>query len=156
AQGPQELIIYALTRNGRVETTNYRTVRLPSDVEVPEYIKDNFGEFYRALFSEQVRKEDMRAVFLEYFWDMSWCDPCASDPLPRDELRKLGVFWVGSDAAAARGAVTTQPVQVFVTRLHLRYDGAHFPEDLVFQQTADQNNFQARYIMRHPWRGEST
>ena len=29
AAGPQELFIYALTRKGRVETTNYRTVRLP-------------------------------------------------------------------------------------------------------------------------------
>ena len=35
AAGPQELFIYALTRKGRVETTNYRTVRLPSDAEVP-------------------------------------------------------------------------------------------------------------------------
>ena len=30
ANGPQELFVYALTRKGRVETTNYRTVRLPS------------------------------------------------------------------------------------------------------------------------------
>ena len=22
----------------------------------------------------------MRAVFLEYAWDMAWCDPCAADP----------------------------------------------------------------------------
>ena len=27
ADGPQELFVYALTRKGRVETTNYRTVR---------------------------------------------------------------------------------------------------------------------------------
>jgi hypothetical protein len=41
----------------------------------------------------------------------------------------------------------------FITRLHLRYDAAHFPEDLVFQQTADKSNFQGRYILRHPWTG---
>ena len=35
ADGPQELFVYALTRKGRVETTNYRTVRLPSDVGGP-------------------------------------------------------------------------------------------------------------------------
>jgi hypothetical protein len=29
AEGAQELFIYVLTRQGRVETTNYRTVRLP-------------------------------------------------------------------------------------------------------------------------------
>lgn len=47
------------------------------------------------------------------------------------------------------------PVQnVFVTRLHLRYDRQHFPEDLFFQQTADRSNFQGRYVLRHPWEGE--
>jgi hypothetical protein len=148
ADGPQELFVYALTRNGRVETTNYRTVRLPSDVEVPLFVKDDFGDFYRDMFSQQVRKEDMRAVFLEYAWDMSWCDPCAADPLSSDELRNLGVFW------SERGADKGGAQNVFLTRLHLRYDGAHFPEDLVFQETGDRNNFQGRYILRHPWTGK--
>ncbi len=60
ADGPQELFVYALTRRGRVETTNYRTVRLPSDQDVPSYVKEDFGSFYKALFSEQVRRERMR------------------------------------------------------------------------------------------------
>ena len=29
ADGAQELFVYALTRKGRIETTNYRTVKLP-------------------------------------------------------------------------------------------------------------------------------
>jgi hypothetical protein len=44
----------------------------------------------------------------------------------------------------------------FVSRLHVRYDAAHFPEDLVFQETADRENFQGRYVLRHPWTGSST
>lgn len=43
---------------------------------------------------------------------------------------------------------------VFLTRLHVRYDAAHFPEDLLFQETSDRANFQARYILRHPWTGQ--
>jgi len=35
----------------------------------------------------------------------------------------------------------------------VRYDADHFPEDLVFQETADRSNFQGRYILRHPWKG---
>jgi hypothetical protein len=42
---------------------------------------------------------------------------------------------------------------VFVTRLHVRYDQAHFPEDLVFQETSDRTNFQGRYVIRQPWTG---
>ena len=150
AEGPQELFIYTLTRKGRVETTNYRTVRLPSDVEVPLFVKGEFADFYKALFSEQVRKERMRAVFLEYAWDMNWCDPCAADPLSRDELRQLGVFWLEEGPSAGGGQ------EVFLTRLHVRYDGERFPEDLVFQETADRSNFQGRYILRHPFSGEIT
>ena len=104
AQGPQELFVYALTRRGRVETTNYRTQKLPTDVELPIFVKGSFGEFYRALFDEQVRREDMRSVFTEYAWDMAWCDPCAADPLSTQELRGLGVFWLDDGLDDARGA----------------------------------------------------
>lgn len=154
ADGPQELFVYALTKKGRVETTNYRTVRLPSDLEVPLFVKNDFANFYKAMFARQVKKEDMRAVFLEYAWDMAWCDPCAADPLSADELRELGVFWIErSSPADARRFPPGGAQNVFVTRLHLRYDNAHFPEDLVFQETADRENFQGRYILRHPWKG---
>lgn len=144
ANGAQELFVYAVTRNGRVETTNYRTIKLPTDVDVPMYVRDEFAPFYKALFTEQVRREDMSSVFLEYAWDMNWCDPCAGDPLSSEELRNLGVFWIAAGAQ-----------NVFLTRLHVRYDRAHFPEDLVFQQTGDKRNYQARYILHHPWTGSS-
>jgi len=151
ANGPQELFIYALTPKGRVETTNYRTVRLPSDAEVPLFVKNDFGNFYKAMFSQQVKKQDMRTVFVEYAWDMAWCDPCAADPLSSDELRQLGVFW--TERKGPRPDIMPGAQNVFLTRLHLRYDSEHFPEDLVFQETADRENFQGRYILRHPWTG---
>jgi hypothetical protein len=158
ANGPQELFIYMLTQKGRVETTNYRTVRLPSGDEIPPYVKNDFGNFYKAMFSQQVKNEAMHAVFLEYAWDMAWCDPCASEPLSNEELRNLGVFWVerGDTASRPRGYVPPQGTNVFLTRLHVRYDEAHFPEDLAFQETSDRENFQARYVLRHPWKGEAT
>lgn len=154
ASGQQELYVYTLTRTGRVETTNYRTVKLPSNTEVPEFVQGEFGDFYRAMFARQAEAANNRAVFLEYAWDMAWCDPCAADPLSRDELRKLGVFWLGGDGPQ-RGRVAPSPAQdVFVTRLHVRYDQQHFPEDLMFQETGDRTNFQGRYVIRHPFKGE--
>jgi hypothetical protein len=150
ANGPQELFVYALTRNGRIETTNYRTVKLPSDMDLPVYLKqpNEFASFYKAMFTRQVQNHDGRAVFLEYAWDMRWCDPCAADPLSNDELRRLGVFWAdGGD----RGTPN-----VFLSRLHVRYDNAHFPEDLVFQETGDRANFQGRYVLRHAFLGADT
>jgi len=143
ADGPQELFVYALTRKGRVETVNYRTSRLASDMDVPEFVKAEFPDFYRAMFATQVEREGMEVVFTEYAWDMGWCDPCASAPLSPDELKGLGVFWLDDV-----GAQTP-----FITRLHVRYDAAHFPEDLVFQETADRANFQGRFVIRHEWKG---
>jgi len=150
ADGAQELFIYFLTKQGRVETTNYRTVRLPEAQEIPLYVKDKFGDFYRDLFTQQVKREHERGVFLEYAWDMNWCDPCAANPLSAEELRSLGVFWQDQNGRMGKG----QPQNVFLTRLHVRYDAAHFPEDLMFQETSDRGNLQARYILRHPWTGQ--
>ena len=155
ADGPQDLVVYALTRQGRVETTNYQTVKLPTGMQLPAYVKQEFPAFYRAMFDQQVRAHDMRAVFLEYAWDMGWCDPCAADPLSTSQLRALGVFWLDAERDALlrnRGGAA----DVFVTRLHVRYDAAHFPDDLVFQQTADRSNFQGRYVLQHHWTGTET
>ncbi len=157
AKGKQELYVYALTRTGRVETTNYRTVKIPSNVDVPEFVQDEFADFYRAMFEKQTKQHNERAVFLEYAWDMAWCDPCAADPLSARELRQLGVFWLGPQGGGQEDKIRAPQAQnVFVTRLHVRYDSEHFPEDLMFQETGDRQNYQGRYVIRHPWKGPAT
>jgi len=160
ADGQQELFVFAITRKGRVETTNYQTVKLPSNMDVPIYVKDEFGEFYKAMFAHQTDKRGGKAVFMEYAWDMSWCDPCAANPLSKSELRELGVMWLDESSPLPpqprpRPVMPRpQPVDAFVTRLHVRYDGKTFPEDLMFQVTGDRENYQGRYVLRHPWRGD--
>jgi hypothetical protein len=152
ADGPQDLFVFTLTRKGRVETRNYRTVKLPTGMDLPVFLKDpdEFADFYQAMFARQVDEANRRGVFLEYAWDMAWCDPCAADPLSSTELRELGVFWVNDrPRPTGRGAAP----DVFVTRLHVRYDAEHFPDDLRFQETADRSNFQGRYVLRQPWDG---
>jgi hypothetical protein len=159
SQGQQELFIYALSRQGRIETTNYRTVKLPSDIEIPSYIKtqNKFADFYRDMFRTQVKKNSNKAVFLEYAWDMNWCDPCAADPLSNKELRELGVFWVNEESnnpqTSQRRRPPLQGQNVYLSRLHVRYDRHNFPEDLLFQNTGNRENFQGRYIIRHAWKG---
>jgi hypothetical protein len=164
AEGPQDLIIHTLTRHGRVEAANYRMVKVPTDVEVPVLVKGESSQFYRAMFDEQLRREDMSAVFLEYAWDMNGCEPCTADPLTEEELRSLGVLWevserepqgVFSPDNPKRSITLPRARNVFVTRLHVRYTAETFPEDLVLQETADREYFQARYILRHAWEGKA-
>ncbi len=147
AKGAQDLLVYILSEKGRVEASNYQTLKLPSDMDIPVYIKDDFASFYKALFETQVKKQNLRAVFTEYFWNMGWCDPCAAEPLSPDELKQLGVFWLDGNSQQGMG----MPVQV--TRLHVRYTPDSFPEDLSFQETNDTANFQGRYVLRHAWQG---
>ncbi len=157
SEGTQDLIVYALTPKGRVESTNYRTVNVPSGMDVPLFVKDEFAGFYKAVFARAWENEGERAVHTEYVWDTGWCDPCAADPLRPDELRGLGVFWLddGGQSAAGypQGIYRPQRPAPVLTRLHIRYDADHFPEDLMFQETGDRSNFQARYVLRHPWTG---
>ena len=159
AKHSQEMFVFALTRNGRVEATNYRTRKLPSNVDIPVYVKKDFGKFYHAMFETQVKKENNRAIFLEYAWNMAWCDPCAADPLSPDDLRALGVMWLPTPGSAESGTRPSgrgsQAVNAYVTRLHLRYDQNNFPEDLKLQVTGNSENFQGRYVLRHPWRGKA-
>jgi hypothetical protein len=158
ADGPQDLLIYFLTKQYRVEVTNYRNPKLPSDQEIPAYIKGEFRQFYTDMFRTATAKENNQAVFTEYAWNMGWCDPCAADPISPRELESLGVWWLADQEQPTGGQRMIVPpgmsVPAFVTRLHVRYDAQHFPEDLMFKVTQDSSNFQGRYVIRHPWKGQ--
>ena len=163
----QDLIVYLMTKNGRVESSNYRTANLPANVNLPDFVKPKFQDFYKAMFDKSTKTEDYRVVFTEYFWNMAWCDPCAAQPLSREELMKAGVFWLDGDAAQNFSALQNpsapapssrriaqyggQPVML--TRLHVRYTPRTFPEDLMFTQTNDTQNWQARYVIQNPYGG---
>ncbi len=149
---PQDLIAYVLTKNGRVETANYRTVKLPANENLPPAIKKDFKTFYKAMFDHQAKKEDHRVVFTEYFWDMGWCDPCAANPLSRQELNQAGVFWL-DDNMRKPSRRSSGAQNALLTRLHVRYTPKTFPEDLMFVQTSDRQNWQTRYVVQNPYEG---
>ncbi len=140
----QDLIVYVLSPKGQAEVTNYRTVKIPSDSEIPVFVKDEFDDFYKAMFQTAYNHEQKKVAFLEYAWDTAGCDPCSANPLTSEELKKAGVFWLNPST----------PNNVFITRLHVRYTRDKFPEDLMFQETSNQQQFQGRYVLRHPFTGE--
>ncbi len=144
ASGEQDLIVYLLSPEGRMELTNYRTIPIPSNIDIPEFVQNKFVEFYKALFQTVYEREQKKVAFLEYAWDMKNCDPCTGDPLTPEELKQAGVFWLNSQ----------QLPNVFISRIHIRYTRNTFPEDLQFQETANRQLFQGRYVINHPYMGE--
>jgi hypothetical protein len=153
--GAQDMVVYAFTRKGRVETANYRTTKLPTDRDIPEFVMtDNlFGDFYKSTFERAWTNEGKNNVMLEYAWDISSqqpvkCDPCAGPQITFAELREAGVWWINPDQRT--GGYSGD---LFVTRLHARYSRKTFPQDLMFLNTPDNSRFQGRYVIHHKARG---
>jgi hypothetical protein len=166
AGGDQDLVVYAFTKSGRVECTNYRNKELPTGQNIPLFVKNGFGTFYNNLFRHQWQKEGKSVSFLEYAWDVSpsnyvKCDPCASTPPDFGDLVQAGVWWLnGEDSYDGQQdwndySDVDEPAnpRVFFTRMHFRYNRQSFPQDLMFQTTPNKENFQCRYVLTHPATG---
>jgi len=160
AEDEQDLLVYLLSPNGRAELTNYRTVNVPTDEALPLFVQDEFGDFYPDMFQRSYEREGKSVAFLEYAWDTRGCDPCSATPLNLEELKAAGAFWLDPAYRSQNGTVI-RPDQrnnrnnsgAFITRLHVRYSRDKFPEDLMFQSTANRQFFQGRYVTRHPFSG---
>ncbi len=162
SSGTQDLIVHILAKQKRYEVANYKNVTIPTNLDVDEQARDQFGAFYAALF-DRTLEENPGSVITEYSWDASSCDPCPSPALSPAELLTLGADVLPSaeknedDVAppppmppggmtpskpgpapggAARPRVWNRGnLQSFVlTRLHARYGKNSLGEDLVFRE----------------------
>lgn len=161
ADADQDMIVYAFTKKGRIECTNYRTVSVPTAKNIPLFVKNNFGSFYTNLFQHQWGKEGKAIALLEYAWDVSpknfvKCDPCVATAPSVQDLLQAGVWWINRDWSDYDDVYDNEDYSdnVYFTRLHVRYNRRSFPQDLQFQVTPNTENFQARYIITHPATGD--
>ena len=162
ADGDQDMIVYAFTKKGRIECTNYRTQSLPTGNRVPLFVKNNFSSFYANLFQHQWAKEGKALTMLEYAWDVSpknyvKCDPCVATAPSVQDLVQSGVWWINrdwNDYSDVDNEEEDYSDNVYFTRLHIRYNREKFPQDLMFQVTPNTENYQARYVITHPATGD--
>ncbi|MGV3624948.1 MAG: DUF2330 domain-containing protein [Archangium sp.] len=172
AKEKQDLIVHVLAKNQRYEVANYPNATVPTNIDLVPSAKSEFGPFYVSLF-DRTLKANPNAVVTEYAWQATSCDPCPTTPLTASDMATLG-----ADVLPKSGALEGfDPSQNMVlTRLHARYDKTSLGEDLVFKaappieggrefdrekeglrqtaQPAQFNNFQGRYAIRYPWKGE--
>jgi MYXO-CTERM domain-containing protein len=165
--GTQDLVVTILARNQRYEVANYDNVAIPTNIDVSNATRREFGAFYTTLFDQTLAKHP-HAVVTEYSWSSATCDPCPTPPLGAREIQTLGA-----------DVIADHPTSGFViTRLHARYSKDALGDDLFFRaappivggrefmqsgagggklergaRSDAQNNFQARYVIRHPWTG---
>jgi hypothetical protein len=170
--GKQDLVAVVLARGQRYEVANYDNVSIPTNLDVADDTRRQFGAFYAALFDRVVDKHP-GAVVTEYSWDASSCDPCPIPALDEQELATLGADVLPDKREGDPPA--SYPGDFVVTRLHTRYGKDTLGDDLHFRPAppiaggresmgadghieqgarADRiNNFQARYVIRHRWAG---
>jgi hypothetical protein len=173
--GTQDLVAVLLARGQRYEVANYDNVSIPTNVDVADGTRTQFGAFYAALFDRVVEKHP-RAVVTEYSWDASSCDPCPIPPLDDQALATLGADVLPEATENDPSASGSQGF--VVTRLHARYTRDALGDDLHFRpappivggresmgadghleqgaRADSMNNFQARYVIRHRWAGAVT
>jgi MYXO-CTERM domain-containing protein len=166
SSGTQDLIVNILAPSQRYEVTNYGNVTIPTNLDVKDETKTQFGAFYAALFDRTV-EQNPGAVITEYAWDASTCDPCPGPQLDDSDFYTLGADVLGGDYYG-----------LVLTRLHARYGKSDMKADLVFKAAEPivggreflqdsgkleersrpdaTNNFQARYAIRHEWTGAVT
>ncbi|PRP93621.1 DUF2330 domain-containing protein [Enhygromyxa salina] len=181
SSGDQDLLVHILGMHKRYEVANYENVTIPTNLDVKDETRDRFGQFYASLFDHTLAKNP-QAVITEYSWSASSCDPCPVPALSGQELRVLGADVLPSMTRYfdEQGNLTDEwsvSSEFTLTRLHARYDKTSLGEDLIFQEAPaivggrefmqedgvlerssrpaeyGEDNFQARYIIRHYWDG---
>jgi MYXO-CTERM domain-containing protein len=163
SSGAQDLIIHILARGKRYEAANYPNAKIPTNLDVSEAAKNEFGTFYTTLFDRTLAKNP-KAVITEYAWEPTSCDPCPGPgPLDWSEMTTFGLDVLpstqqenapvpptvaqppqkpGAAPAPAPVARPRPPVfnpragqQFVLTRLHARYTKESLGEDLVFRES---------------------
>jgi hypothetical protein len=89
SDGKQELVVHILARGKRYEVANYANVTIPTNYDVAESARDQFGAFYAALFDRTMEKHP-GAIVTEYAWDAQTCDPCPGPTLQSNDILTLG------------------------------------------------------------------
>jgi hypothetical protein len=161
ASGAQDLIVHILAKQKRYEVANYPNVTIPTNLDVSDKARDNFGPFYAALFDRTLEKNP-KAIITEYSWDAGSCDPCPTPALTPSELATLGADALTDGDGANPGIGMPMPQQpgartpnappaplrappprrfwgggnFVLTRLHARYTKDSLGEDMVFREAA--------------------
>jgi hypothetical protein len=183
SSGTQDLVVTVLSPGQRYEVANYDNVAVPTNVDVSDATRNQFASFYATLFDDTVQRHPRSVVTEYSWAANSCdpCPTPPLEPsdlmtLGADVLPSTAPAPTPGSGAPILRPMRRPPSGNFViTRLHARYSKDALGDDLVFRAAAPivggrefmqndgkleqgarpdaSNNFQARYVIRHPWAG---
>ncbi|MBX3274852.1 MAG: DUF2330 domain-containing protein [Sandaracinaceae bacterium] len=181
--GVQDLLVHILSREGRFDVANYENVTIPTNLDVDESVRGRFAEFYATLFDRTLERNPGAVVTEYAWQATSCDPCPGPVVTSQDLVTLGGDVAAPDDPSlrAPAGGGRFGGMGFFgsspwvLTRLHYRYAASGLDEDLVFRRAApivggrefmqengvleersrpaSDNNFQARYAIRHPWTG---
>jgi MYXO-CTERM domain-containing protein len=183
SSGTQDLVVTILAPSQRYEVANYDNVAVPTTVDVSDATRNQFASFYAQLFDETVGRHPRSVVTEYSWsasscdpcptppLEQSDLMTLGADVLPSTAASPPP----GGGAALLRPRYRPPSGNFVITRLHARYSRDALGDDLVFRAAPpivggrefvkdggnleqgarpdSSNNFQARYVIRHPWTG---
>jgi hypothetical protein len=181
--GTQDLVVTILAQGQRYEVANYDNVAIPTNIDVSDATRKEFAPFYATLFDDTVRKHPRSVVteysWSAGSCDPCPTPPLQAGDLMTlgaDALPSAAPLPPPGGGAPILRPMPRPPSGDFVlTRLHARYSKDVLGDDLFFRPASPivggretvqdggsleqgarpdaQNNFQARYVIRHAWTG---
>jgi len=109
--GTQDLIVSIFAPYQRYEVANYKNVTIPTNIDVDDRVRGEFGAFYAQLFDRTLAKNP-GAVVTEYAWQATSCDPCTGPTLQPQELATLGGDVLDAGGVQGGGGVPTISIGV--------------------------------------------
>jgi MYXO-CTERM domain-containing protein len=183
SSGTQDLVVTILAPSQRYEVANYDNVAIPTNVDVSDATRNQFASFYAQLFDETTLRHPRSVVTEYSWsanscdpcptppLEQSDLMTLGADVLPSTAPSPPP----GGGAPILRPRYRPSSGNFVITRLHARYSKDALGDDLVFRAAPpivggrefvqdggkleqgarpdSSNNFQARYVIRHPWTG---
>ena len=186
SSGTQDLIVHILARGTRYDVANYENVFAPTNVDVSNRVRGDFAGFYAALFDKTLERHPGAVVteyawegaIPEYLNTRSSCDPASPiPPRPAVDLTTLGLDVLPpssrqpfvltrlhlrySPSGLRDDLVFRQAPPVVGGREEYRGRSSNLGQQSRGERGArisaePSSHFQARYAIRHYWRGAVT
>lgn len=152
--GPaQDLTIVFISRDGLVQPKAAGLKKMPSGVDLPLFVKNDFAQVYADIFAQSVTTDNFQSLFLEFSGDLGWCPNCKdADTLTRADLRGLGAWWVDkAKTQKSKAAPESTPDNIYFTRMHIRHTNKTLLNNVEFVNAKDKNRFQTVFNLHQPY-----